>query len=137
MRAAALAVDAEGLERSDDPFLQRRDVSAHVRPAPVQIEHDVGHALAGPVIGELPAAPGLENRETLLDKLLVLGASAGSVERGMFKEPNEFRRRAVRNRRRARVHEGDCLAVIDKAFADSPFDRRRIVKRDQTSRVFA
>ena len=31
---------------------------AHVRPAPLEVEHHIGHALAGAVIGELPAAAG-------------------------------------------------------------------------------
>ena len=49
----------------DDPVFQRRDEGAHVRAArALQVEHDVGHALAGAVIGELPAAPGCGDRET-------------------------------------------------------------------------
>ena len=51
-------VHVEGGQRADDPFLQRRHIAPHVRPAAVEVEHQVGHPLAGPVIGELPAAAG-------------------------------------------------------------------------------
>ena len=44
--------------------------AAHVRPAPFQVEHHIGHALARPVIGHLPAAPALEHRKARLDQLL-------------------------------------------------------------------
>ena len=57
---APLAAHVEGGKRADDPFLQCGDEAPHVRPAPAQIEHHIGHALAGPVIGHLPAAAALE-----------------------------------------------------------------------------
>ena len=56
---APLAVDAERRERADDPFLQRHDEAPHVGTAPLEIEHHIGDALAGPVIGELAAAAGV------------------------------------------------------------------------------
>ena len=55
---APLAAHLEGRERADDPFLERGDEAAHVRAAALEVEHDIGDALAGTVIGELPAAAG-------------------------------------------------------------------------------
>src|SRR6516165_3346223 len=53
-----LATHVEHGQGADDPFLQCRDIGADVRPAPLQIEHYIGHTLAGAVIGDLSAAPG-------------------------------------------------------------------------------
>ena len=61
---APLAAHVEGGERADDPFLQRRDEAAHVRAAALEVEHHIGHALAGPVIGELAAAAGRDAPES-------------------------------------------------------------------------
>src|SRR6185312_9424831 len=52
---ASLAAHVEGGQRPDDPFFQRRDISADIRAPALQIEHDIGHALAGPVVGQLAA----------------------------------------------------------------------------------
>src|SRR4051794_23932477 len=60
---APLTLDVEAREAADQPFLERRDEGTHVRAAPLQVEHDIGNALAGAVIGELPAAAGAEHRE--------------------------------------------------------------------------
>ena len=62
---AAFAAHVEGRKCLDDPLLEARRHRPHVGPPSVQVEHDIGHALAGAVIGELAAAPGGEHRETL------------------------------------------------------------------------
>ena len=54
---APLAADREGRERGDQPALERGDEAAHIRRAPVEVEHHIGDALSRPVIGELPAPP--------------------------------------------------------------------------------
>src|SRR5271169_1795365 len=51
-----LPPDIEGRERPDDPLLEACDIGPDVRPAPLQIEHHIGHALAWAMIGELTAA---------------------------------------------------------------------------------
>ena len=53
---AALGGDVEAGQGTDRPFLEVVDVAPHVLPPGPQVEHDVGHALAGPVIGVLAAA---------------------------------------------------------------------------------
>src|SRR5690606_13333132 len=60
---APLARDAELRERADDPFLKARHIAAQVLAAFAQVEHGVGHALAGPVIGEAAAAARFVERE--------------------------------------------------------------------------
>src|SRR5207248_3240344 len=60
---------AEIRERADQPLLEITHEAAHVRRAPPQVEHDVGYALSGPVIGELPATARLEHRKARLKEV--------------------------------------------------------------------
>ena len=85
---APLATYVEDCQRSDDPFLQRGDEGAHVGLAPVEVEHDVGHALAGAVVGELAAAADVVHRKARLDQLRRLRAGTGGVERRMLQQPD-------------------------------------------------
>ena len=63
------------------------------RPRRFQIEHDVGHPLARPVIGELAAAAGLEDGKAVrAHQILRLRARAGGVEGRMLEQPHLFRR---------------------------------------------
>ena len=87
---APFAAHVEGGERADDPFLQRGDETAHVRAAPLEIEHHVGDPLAGPVIGQLAAAPAVVDRKARLDHVAGFGAGAGGVERRVLQQPDEF-----------------------------------------------
>ena len=114
-------------ERADDPFLERGDEAAHVRAAALEVEHDIGHPLAGAVIGELAAAPGRMDRKARLDQLLGLGAGAGGVERGVLEQPDQLARRAVGYGGGARLHDRERRLVVDQAPADPPFDRDRFL----------
>src|SRR3546814_5636057 len=58
-------VCSSDLEGADDPVLEVVHVAPDVRPAPIQVEHHVGHALAGAVIGELAAAPAAVDGEAV------------------------------------------------------------------------
>ena len=88
-----LACDAELRQRRDDPGLQGGDEGAHVAAALAQVEHDIGHPLAGPVIGVLPAAAALEHREaSRLQQVGGLGRDAGGVERRMLQQPDQLAR---------------------------------------------
>ncbi len=53
----------EPAQGSDQPRLQTTHEGAHVAAAGAEIQHDVGHALAGAVIGELAAAAGAMHGE--------------------------------------------------------------------------
>ena len=115
----------EGAERADQPFLQRRHVAPHVGRAALQVEHQVDHALARPVIGELPAAADLVDREARIDQVGRVGAGAGGVERRVLEQPHQLGRAAVRDRGGARIHRGERHVVRHEAVAHPPFDRRQ------------
>ena len=62
---APFAADVEAGEGADNPFLEVVDKAAEVRRAPLQVEHDIGHPLARPVIGVLAAAAAGVDREAV------------------------------------------------------------------------
>ena len=119
---AALAAHIEGGKRADDPFLERCHIGADIGPAPLQVEQHIGHALAGTVIGDLPAAPAREQRKAGLQKVVCLAGGAGGVERGMLQQPDELRGLAGGDRSGARFHRGHRLEVIDRLLRNPPFD---------------
>ena len=62
---AAYADDAELGKRADQPLLQVADEAAEVHAAARrEVEHDVGHPLAGAVVGVLAAPARLEDRRS-------------------------------------------------------------------------
>src|SRR3546814_18014848 len=81
-------LDAEQRESVDHPAFERRDIGAHVAPAPRQVELDIADALARPVIGIAPAAPGVVNRELRVEQLGGIGARSGGIERRMLNQPD-------------------------------------------------
>ena len=99
---AALALDVEARQRADDPVFERRHEGAHVLAPPLEVEHDIGDALAGPVIGVFAAAPGLVDRQPVgLDQVRGSRAGAGRVERRVLDQPHQLaapRRRGSRRR---------------------------------------
>src|SRR5579863_8247686 len=84
---AAFALDAEAGEGADQPFREAVDVAADVarRDRAVragEIQHDVGHALAGAVIGPLSASSGgVRGEAGGVGQLIRAGGGAGRVER--------------------------------------------------------
>ena len=91
------------------------------RTAPVQVEHDIGHSLARPVISEFPAPPGAEHGKALgQHEVDVAGAGAGGVKRRVLEQPHLLGRLAGSDVGGARLHRGDGLRVGDKALADRP-----------------
>src|SRR4029077_9839904 len=84
---AALAPDVEPRQGADHPFLEPPDMAAHIAPprtqfGPIKIEHHIGNALAGAVIGVLPAAAALVDRQALwIEQVRGARAGAGGVER--------------------------------------------------------
>ena len=86
--------------RADQPFLEPVHEAAHVarRHRAVragEVQHDIGHALAGAVIGPLPAAAGREGgKATGVGQLLGAGGGAGGVERRVLHQPDQFMCRA-------------------------------------------
>ena len=90
---AHVAVDAEPRQGVDDPGLQRHHEGANVAAARREVEHHIGHPLAGPVVGELAAAPAAEHRKPpRLEQVRRLGRDARGVERRVFQQPDQFAR---------------------------------------------
>ena len=124
---AALAFNVELGQRADDPVFQRRDEGAHILAPPLEVEHDIGHALAGPVIGVFAAAAGLVDRQPVgLDQVGKFRAGACRIERRMLDQPDQLLlpcpSRIVGG---ALLHEGDGKSIVDKSRLDPPFDGRR------------
>ena len=97
---AGLADDAELGQRIDQPALERADEGAHVGAAAPEVEHDIGDALPGPVIGELAAAPGAMHGKARVEQIAVPRAGSRRVERRMLEQPDPLRRASLRDRRR-------------------------------------
>src|SRR5690242_2843252 len=117
--SAPLALQIEAREGADHPLLEAGDEAAHVAGAVLQVEQHIGHALAGPVIGVLPAAARSMNRERSgLEQVRVARAGAGGVERRMLQEPDELRRGAGADRRDPPLHPGNRRLVIHGLVAD-------------------
>ena len=123
-------------QRADDPFFQARHEAAHVRPALLEVEHHIGHALARPVVGHLPAAAALEHRETRLDQLAGLGAGAGGVKGRVLEQPDQLALTSGRDGGGAGVHDGHSGFIGHRLVAHAPFHRRRPVRRRQPDYEF-
>src|SRR6516165_5230365 len=60
---AAFAADAEPRERADYPLFEPVDMASYIAVAAIEIEHDIGDALAGSVIGVAAATAGPVHRQ--------------------------------------------------------------------------
>src|SRR3954469_14245333 len=65
---APLALHVEGRESADDQLFQRRDIGPYVGSPPLQVQHQIGHPLARPVIGDLAAAAGGDQRKARIEQ---------------------------------------------------------------------
>ena len=120
---AALAAHVEGRQRPDDPFLEARHIGPHVGLPSLQVEHHIGHALAGAVIGELAAAPGGEQRKTGVEQVGIPAAGAGGVERGVLQQPDQFGGLVGGDGGDARLHGRHGLQIGHRRVRDQPFHR--------------
>ena len=119
---AALGGDVEAGQGTDRPFLEVVDVAPHVLPPGPQVEHDVGHALAGPVIGVLAAAArDMDRKAHRLEQVLGPGTGARGVERRVFQQPHQFPRAAGTNVGDPRLHRGQGLLVGHETLGNAPF----------------
>ncbi len=120
---ATLAAHIESGERSDNPLLKASDIGPHVGPAPPEVEHHIGDALARTVIGQLPAATARKNRKTGIEQVAGLAAGARGVERGVLEQPYQFWRAAGGDMGHPRLHRGDGLRIRDRRVGDQPLHR--------------
>ena len=123
---APLTADAELRERADHPLLEPVHVAAHIAIAAGEIEHDIGDALPGPVIGVAAAAAGPVHRQVVrVEQVLRACAGPGSVERRVLEQPNELGCRTLADRRDPCLHLLDRGLVIDGNRVDPPLDLAR------------
>src|SRR5690606_36690262 len=79
---------AENGQRLNDPCLQIMHIAPHIAPALVQIQHDIGDALAGAVKGILPApARGIDG-VSVAEKVFWSRAGARRIEGGTLHQPD-------------------------------------------------
>ncbi|MND95854.1 hypothetical protein D3C80_881190 [compost metagenome] len=109
------------------------DEAAHVTASLVQVQHDIGHALARSVIGELPAPSRAMHRKPIgREQVRVPGRDPGRVERRVFQQPDHFIGRARRDGGDARLHGGDGGLIVDIARRHRPFDGSPIGAKQRT-----
>ena len=107
---APFALDVELRQRADQPFLEVVHIFAHVGLAALEVEHHIADALAGPVIGELPAAAGLEHGKARIEQVRrparwcrrCRSADARPATRARAPRPWRWPRRALPSRPRPR-----------------------------------
>src|SRR5690606_10195173 len=88
---APLGADVHARKGADDPVLERQYERTHVFAPALEVEHDVGHPLSGPMIGVFAAAAGGEYRKSIwLKQVGRPGAGAGRIERRMLDQPHLF-----------------------------------------------
>jgi hypothetical protein len=117
----------EFAQRADDPLLQPAYEGPHVLAALVQVQHHIGHALTGSVIGELPAPAAAMDREPgCIQQVAVLRRDPGGIERGMLQQPDQLAGLARRDRCRPGLHQRHRRVIVDIALRDRPFGRAAI-----------
>src|SRR6516164_8504707 len=116
---APLAADAKMRECADHPLLEPVHMAAHIAIAAVEIEHDIGNALPGSVIGVAAAAAGpVHRQESRVEQVFLARAGPGGVERRVLEEPHELGCRAGADCRDPRLHPVYSGLVIDRNSVD-------------------
>src|SRR6476620_1715867 len=118
---ASFAFDIEAFQGPDDPLFEGGYVGAQIGAAMLQIEHDIGDALARPVIGELAATPRSVDREARFDQIAGIGAGARRVDWGMLQEPDMLWA-PIANGRYQCIHARHRLIIRDMLCAPFAHD---------------
>jgi len=119
---AHFAGHVEGGQRGGEPAFEVGHEGAHIGLAAFQVQHHISHALAGPMIGVLPAASGLEDRKAFgINEIARVGACPRRVERGVFEQPDQFARAAFSDCAGALLHRAHRLFVRHGTRRDAPF----------------
>ena len=121
---APLAFDAEPGERGNQPVFKCGDEGPDIATPTAKVEHHIGHALAGAVIGEAAAAARpIHWKAALIEQLARLGAGAGGVKGRVLEQPHAVACLPRGNRRDAGIHDGERVGVGDGRIALYPVDR--------------
>ena len=92
--------------------------------------------VARPVIGELPTPAAVVHGETRAHEIRRPRRCPGRIERRMFEQPDQFRRRARRDGRDPRVHEGHGIGIGHERVRNPPFNGSGVAWRHQGRRFF-
>ena len=119
-----------------NPALKVVNERPHVAAALFQVEHHVGDALAGAVIGELPAAPGRENRQQMpaSSRSAGLALVPAVYSGGCSSSQIEFSCAAFSDGCCARLHDRERIGIADGSITDRPFDGW-LARRSHASRA--
>ncbi|MCY1370625.1 hypothetical protein D9M69_577250 [compost metagenome] len=132
---ASFTPDVELRKRLDDPLFKRRYKCAHIFTASFEVEHDIGHALAGTMIGVFAATPGVKDWKTIrCQQIFCMGTRASRIKRRVLNEPDKLICRPFANGLNARFHEGKRLFIIGQTLSNQPFNCRSIRSQRQEMR---
>ena len=102
-----LAGDAERRQGIYDPAFEGRDEAADIGAPTAHVEHDVGDALAWPVVGILTTTASHVHREPVRRQQVARpGAGASGIEWRMLQKPDQLGSSARGHGRGAGVHDG-------------------------------
>ena len=88
--------NADAAQRFDDDALDQFHQLPHPEVAPAEIQQQINHQLAGPVVGDLPAAVARHDRNVAGRKqMLATPGQTQRVHRRMLREPDLVRRARV------------------------------------------
>src|SRR3712207_2002555 len=80
--ASPFSQDVKFGQAVDQPLLELPNESPDIPAAPVEVEHDIGHTLARPMIGELASPAGAINGKAIaVSEVLRAGAGSCRIER--------------------------------------------------------
>ena len=99
-----------------------RHIGVQIAAARLEIEHGIGDALARPVIGPLPAAPGAVDRQQGgVGQIGILGAGSGGIERRVLQQPDQLAGAGMADSLDTRLHRRYRLGIGHRHRADPPF----------------
>ena len=112
MTITPLASNAEPVQHIDNPGFQRRNIGPYIRIARAQIQHDIGHTLAGAVKGPLPAAATAMHIDAAdIHQICILCRCAAGQHRRMFQQPDFLCRAIMAHGGNMLFHGGDKRGI--------------------------
>ena len=120
---AFFAAQIELGQGGDHPIFHPGHEFAHVAPARGHVQQNISHPLPRPVIGILPAAPGLEHVEPVgIGQVGGFGRGPRGIKGRVLQQPDRLIRLAARDCRGARFHPGHGIRVGHRVIGAYPFD---------------
>ncbi len=111
-----LAMHVEFGESCNDPLFHIAHETTHIAPTFAHIEHHVGHALTRTVVGILPAAFALVDREPIrFEQVRRFRRRARRIERRMFDQPNRFFGFTCVNGFGTSLHKGNGFVIVGQS----------------------